>query len=337
LCTGNSTNAHPGQEVDQLSKPILIPRTALVALVLVVAFQAAGVPALSSDSLDAETRRQVLVEVADVIRDHYADPEIGRVIADSIMAHVELRGADASTDSQRLVAEVMGVIRSMVADRHFKLSDRFAEQQESNSSHHRVRSKHGLQTVKTLQGQTAYFEFDGFPGDDASLEAVARAIEEQPEMQAVIFDVRDNNGGAGDMVVLLCNQLIETGVLLYTYAGRPDDAPREVRSSTCDRHFGTAIPVYILTSENTLSAAEAFTYILQDLGRAVVVGERTAGMANPSRTFTIAGHFELTVPFLIMRYGKSGGTFAGVGVKPDVEVPAESALETALKRLGRGE
>ena len=62
-------------------------------------------------------------------------------------------------------------------------------------------------------------------------------------MKTVIFDLRDNNGGAGDMVVMLCNHLVETHQLLYTYAGRSDDAHTEVRSSTCDRHFGTAIPL----------------------------------------------------------------------------------------------
>jgi hypothetical protein len=304
---------------------------------LVLGIQAASVPATSPDSLDAETHRQVLVEVAEVIRDHYADPEVGKAIADTIMAHVEQGGADSSIDAQRLVAKVMDVIRSMVADRHFEFSDRSADKDDSNESPHRNRSKHGLRTVRMLEGPTAYFEFDGFPGDDASLKAVAKAIEEQPEMRAVIFDLRDNNGGAGDMVVLLCNHLLEADLLLYTFAGRSDDAPTEMRSSTCAQHFGTAMPVYILTSGITLSAAEAFTYILQDFDRAVVVGERTAGMANPSRTFTIAGRFDLTVPFLLIRYGESGGTFAGVGVTPDIEVSAESALETALERLGRGE
>jgi hypothetical protein len=292
---------------------------------------------MSPDSLDAETHRQVLVEVADVIRDHYADSEVGQAIADTIMAHVEEGGADSSTDVQRLVAKVMGVIRSMVADRHFDFSDRSANKDDSKQSPHRDRSNHGLRTARMLEGQAAYFEFDGFPGDEASLKAVAKAIEEQPEIRAVIFDLRDNNGGASDMVVLLCNHLLEADLLLYTFAGRSDDAPTEVRSSTSAQHFGTAIPVYILTSGNTLSAAEAFTYILQDLDRVLVVGERTAGMANPSRTFTIAGRFDLTVPFLIIRYGKSGGTFAGVGVTPDIEVSAESALETAMERLGEGE
>jgi hypothetical protein len=305
--------------------------------VLVLGFQPASVPATSPDSLDAETHRQVLVEVANVIRDHYADPEVGQAIADTIMVHVEQAGADSSIDAQRLVAKVMRVIRSMVADRHFDFSDRSADKDDSDQSPQHSRRTHGLRTVQLLEGQTAYFEFDGFPGDDTSLKAVAKAIEEQPQMRAVIFDLRDNNGGAGDMVVLLCNRLLEADLLLYTFAGRSDDAPTEMRSSTCDQHFGTAMPVYILTSDNTLSAAEAFTYILQDFDRAVVVGERTAGMANPSRTFTIAGRFDLTVPFLLIRYGESGGTFAGVGVTPDIEVSAESALKTALERLGRGD
>ncbi len=320
-----------------MSKLILIARGALVGLVLVLGFRPADVPEMSPESLDAETHRQVLVEVADVIRNNYADPEVGQAIADTLMAHVERGGADSSTDVQQLLAKVMGVIRSMVADRHFDFSDRSADKDDSNRSPHRNRSKHGLRTARMLEGQTAYFEFDGFPGDEASLKAVAKVIEEQPEMRAVIFDLRDNNGGAGDMVVMLCNHLLEADLLLYTFAGRSDDSPREVRSTTCDQHFGTAMPVCILTSENTLSAAEAFTYILQDLGRAVVVGERTAGMANPSRTFTIAERFDLTVPFLIMRYGKSGGTFAGIGVTPDIEVSAESALEAALDRLGGDE
>jgi hypothetical protein len=284
--------------------------------------------------LDAQTHRQVLVEVADVIRDHYADPEVGRALADTIMAHVEGGGADSPIEGRELVAWVMGVIRSQVADRHFELVDRSAEPEDDVSlPRRRERSEHGLRSVRMLDGGVACFELDGFPGDDASLSAVSEAIKEQPEMRAVIFDIRDNNGGAGDMVVMLCNLLVEPDALLYTFAGRDDDAPKEVRSVPGDGYLGTRMPVYILTSGDTLSAAEAFTCILQDLGRAVVVGERTAGMANPSRTFTIADRFDLTVPFLIMRYGKSGATPAGTGVVPDIEVPAESALKAVLERL----
>ena len=112
--------------------------------------------------------------------------------------------------------------------------------------------------------------------------------------------------------------------------------PGEMRTTLPERHFRTDLSVYVLTSGNTLSAAEALTFILQDFDRAVVVGERTPGMANPSRTFGIGEHVELTVPFLLMRYGKSGGTYAGGGVTPDIEVPAHSALGVALQLAARG-
>jgi hypothetical protein len=57
------------------------------------------------------------------------------------------------------------------------------------------------------------------------------------------------------MVVMLCNHLVEADVLLYTFAGRSDDTPKEIKSSTSAQSFGTEIPVYVLTSGNTLSAS----------------------------------------------------------------------------------
>jgi hypothetical protein len=58
-------------------------------------------------------------------------------------------------------------------------------------------------------------------------------------------------------------------------------------------------------------------------------------MANPSRTYPVGTTFEVTVPFLITRYGTSGGTFAGVGVEPDISVPADDALDVALDEIAR--
>jgi len=37
---------------------------------------------------------------------------------------------------------------------------------------------------------------------------------------------------------------------------------------------------------------------------------------------------------LLLRYGKSRGTFAGVGIVPDRVVPADSALDVALAEIG---
>jgi tetratricopeptide (TPR) repeat protein len=285
--------------------------------------------------LAPEVREEVVREVADVIRDHYADPDAARALADTIMICLDQGKFDSATTADSLVEAVMRVVRSRVADRHFEFSvaDRFGDGPDSPPG--RELSQHGLRTTRMLKYDTAYLEFDGLPGDDASMAAVAQALAELPDTKAIVFDLRQNIGGSADMVVLLCNHILKANSLLCTFSDRSGGSPTEIRTTAPQRHFGTEIPVFVLTGEATISAAEALAFILQDLGRARVIGARTPGMANPSRTYPVGTAFEVTVPFLLTQYGKSGETFAGVGVKPDISVPAERALDTALDEIGR--
>jgi hypothetical protein len=343
------------QEVKTVKKLSPGAQVAFIGLVLLFGFHAMRVPAMppepgvrggtedkdsrsAASKLDTATHQKVLNRVAAVIRDHYADREAGDALADMILAQLKQGRFDSASEPDSLVAQVMSVIRSMVPDRHFVFTVRSEKEPDSDASPSRELSPHGLRTVRLLENDIAYLEFDGLPGDDASLKAVAQEMAELPEVRIIVFDIRDNIGGSGDMVVLLCSHLLEANTLLYTFSDRSGGDPVEMRASAPQRHFDTAIPVFVLTGGTTLSAAEAFAYILQDYGRATLVGERTAGMANPSRTFSIGKGFELTVPFLLMRYGKSGGTYAGLGVEPDIEAPADSSMDVALreiwKRLG---
>jgi len=285
--------------------------------------------------LDSAVRAEVVGELAAVIRDNYADPEAGGGLADTIMTCLEQGEFESATTADSLVAAVMEVIRSRVADRHFEFSVRDEFEEEPEQSPRRELSPHGLRTSRMLEHDTACLEFDGLPGDDASMEAVRQALVELPDMKAIVFDLRDNIGGSADMVVLILSHILEANSLLCTFSDRSGGEPVEIRTTATQRPFGTGIPVFVLTSGATMSAAEAFAFILQDVGRAAVVGERTPGMANPSRTYPVGVAFEVSVPFLLTRYGASGGTFAGVGVEPDIPVPADRALDTALDEIGK--
>lgn len=97
------------------------------------------------------------------------------------------------------------------------------------------------------------------------------------------------------------------------------------------RRFGSTKPVYILTSHRTFSAAEAVAYDLQALGRAVIVGETTGGGANPFEYRRIHDHFAVDLPESRSINPITGTNWQDVGVKPDVEVPAEQALDKALE------
>jgi len=89
------------------------------------------------------------------------------------------------------------------------------------------------------------------------------------------------------------------------------------------------VDLYILTSSRTFSAAEDFAYSLQQLKRAVVVGESTKGGAHPVDVLIVEGSIltQVSIGESINPITKTN--WEGVGVQPDFEVPAEKALATA--------
>jgi C-terminal processing protease CtpA/Prc len=99
--------------------------------------------------------------------------------------------------------------------------------------------------------------------------------------------------------------------------------------------------LYILTGQQTFSAAEEFAYNLQALGRAKVVGERTGGGAHPGRTHRIINQFEVFIPNGRAINPITKTNWEGVGVEPDIEVSQDNAfdlvyitlLKSELKRL----
>jgi C-terminal processing protease CtpA/Prc len=89
------------------------------------------------------------------------------------------------------------------------------------------------------------------------------------------------------------------------------------------------VDIYVLTSSETISAAEAFAFALQQRGRAVVVGETTAGAGNAGNYIDIGHGFSAFVPDVAVSSPISEATWDGVGVAPDIRSPAASALTTA--------
>jgi C-terminal processing protease CtpA/Prc len=94
------------------------------------------------------------------------------------------------------------------------------------------------------------------------------------------------------------------------------------------------IPIYILTSKTTFSAGEEFTYDLQSQKRATIIGETTGGGAHPVRPFSVSNGFVANIPFARAINPVTKTNWETIGVKPDVAVPMDQALDVALKMIG---
>ena len=87
--------------------------------------------------------------------------------------------------------------------------------------------------------------------------------------------------------------------------------------------------VYILTSNKTASTCEPIVDALKRSGRATIVGENTAGAMLSAAMFQVSGKYHLFLP-IADYYNADLQRLDQVGVKPDIEVKADDALDHVL-------
>lgn len=203
-------------------------------------------------------------------------------------------------------------------------------------------------TVNTMMGQDTIEKIHSAYADIAARGA-----------RALVIDLRNNEGGAFAVRPLVAHtlpQTLEAGVFLgraWSAQGQPapglaqaealpawdgwtlkafwNDVEREgvlrIRMAPSEPVF--AGPIYVLTSRRTASAAEMAADALQTRGRAVVVGERTAGRMLSQKMFDVPGGLQISLPIADYR-SHHGGRIEGLGVQPDVVTTADEALARAL-------
>ncbi|MGG5506580.1 MULTISPECIES: S41 family peptidase [unclassified Myroides] len=90
--------------------------------------------------------------------------------------------------------------------------------------------------------------------------------------------------------------------------------------------------LYLLVDRKTASTAEPLVYALQAEGRAVVVGEKTAGAMLNSERFVLSEGFTLVLPTADY-YTADGKRLDQIGVQPTFDVPGDEALDYVMNQL----
>jgi C-terminal processing protease CtpA/Prc len=192
---------------------------------------------------------------------------------------------------------------------------------------------YGFFRVERLPGNVAYLDLRVFiDTNEGSSDTATAAMNFLAHTDALIIDLRQNRGGFPTMIQLLCSYLFGSEpVLLNTFAFRAGGRHEEwwTLPDVPGTRYGEQKPVYVLTSAETFSAGEEFAYDLQARRRATIVGEVTGGGANPGAMVPLSHGFAAFIPFGRAVNPVTGTNWEGVGVKPDVPVPATEALRTA--------
>jgi len=192
-----------------------------------------------------------------------------------------------------------------------------------------------------LAGDIGYLEVVAFPPPALFKPPVDKAMTALAGTRALIIDLRRNGGGSPAAVTYLVSWFVDGASpvhindLVWRNPGTDTFRTESFYSvPTPGKYRGG--PVYLLTSDDTFSGGEEFAYDMQTLKLATLVGAVTGGGANPGGPVPpIGDRFDMFLPAGRAQNPITRTSWEGVGVKPDVAAPVDTALDVALARLGQ--
>jgi carboxyl-terminal processing protease len=192
--------------------------------------------------------------------------------------------------------------------------------------------------VRTLPGGLVYLRFDHF--DAPSRRWLSAQLKARRDAPGVVIDLRRNHGGGSFSLATSVGEFFARSVADGTFVTR--GGFRVEVSSWQPGSAGFPGKVAVLVDRPTGSAAEIFAAVLQEHGRATVIGRTSAGAVIGSDFYTLpdGGSLELG------RYDyftPRGRRLEGRGVEPDIRTNLTLAdlragrdadLAAALRALG---
>jgi carboxyl-terminal processing protease len=171
--------------------------------------------------------------------------------------------------------------------------------------------------TRTINNNILYIRVTSF--DKKVAADVKKAIKKHAtKSKGIILDLRNNPGGLLDQAVELTDLFVNEGVIVSQKGRNKAD---DISYSATKNTTISDLPLVVLVNEGSASASEIVSGALQDLKRAVIIGEKTFGKGSVQVVMPITETegIKLTVA---RYYLPSGRTIQAVGVVPDIEVVA---------------
>ncbi len=128
----------------------------------------------------------------------------------------------------------------------------------------------------TLDENIGYIKLTGFTQNSGKeVKDAFLKLRENPKLRGLIIDLRDNGGGLMNEAVNIANLFVKKGELIVSTKGKTPDRNKSYK--TLLQPVDTDIPIVVLVNSFSASASEIVAGALQDLDRAVIIGERTFG------------------------------------------------------------
>lgn len=299
--------------------------------------------------LDSRTQKVVLDNICKAINEYYVFPDRAASMSEYIKQQSEKGAYDSLLNPHDLADKIVRDIRSLYNDIHIrveynpnlekdiitfttskagagKVSDVDIARDEQQNFY--------FKKIEILPSNIGYIEFTNFATPSPSARKTVRAaMQFISHADALILDMRNNYGGNG----VMANEILSYFFAAKTYIGKSFN---RITNTWSDNYIENKkaitggvvlkMPVYILTSNRTFSAAEAVAYTLRHIKQdVVVIGDTTRGGAHLTRSFSLGHGFVGFIPYMRGENVTTKTDWEGTGVIPDSTVDEKNCLQTA--------
>lgn len=289
--------------------------------------------------------KQTIESLVNLLEGYYVFPDTALKISAVLLKKQAAGEFDECFHGQSLAESITTLLQEMSQDTHLNLQyseDRLPPESEDRGLQEDMKlrlklNNYGFEKVERLPGNIGLLVLNQFTPPEIAGETAANAMSFLGDTSGLIIDLRNNSGGTSFMVSFISSYLLDSSIPVHLndLYWRSYNVTQSFWSFPFvpGKKYGGNKPVIVLTSKITCSAAEEFAYSLQAIDRALIIGEKTKGGANPGRIHRINEHFQVFIPNGRAINPKTKDNWEGKGVMPNLMVESEKALDTAYTML----
>lgn len=336
--------------------PLAVAAATIIASPL--ASQPAKPPAeqAAQDPFNAAEARSTVEMLANALEENFVFEDKAKAYAAMLRTKLASGAYDSFPNARTFAEQVSADLQSVHRDAHLRLhvippQDRNNRTDESPIS---LPPTSAVTKSGWLAPGVAYIGFGMFPGNEATLTELRSFLDSHKDAKSLIIDARGHRGGGLDEMDMIFGEIFSEPVELLTLdtrraaEERGEDQPSlkiVPASEDVVRRIHSALPdstptalrkadIYYLTSKRTASAAEHMALALKRTHRATVIGETTRGAGHYGAMVPVGGIYAAFIPVGRTYNPQTGEGWEAVGVRPDIEIAADKALDEALRRSG---
>ena len=282
--------------------------------------------------LTFEKRTKIVDEISEIFSDYYPLPDVAKEMTGYINKKLKKGEYRQFTAIAEFTSQLTKDLRTISKDYHIKISpyekipdDLLAEIKLGSGD-----DNYGFQKVENLPGNIGYINLTSFNNTRSAGVTAIAAMNFVANSDALIIDLRLNGGGDESMAQFISSYFFDESTYITSYYIRKDDKTEQRWTQNwVSGPRMTDIPIYILLSSFSYSSSEVLAYALQQLGKAVIIGEKTRGGVHGVRYMSFPEiSINMKVPYSqeINPYSKTNYID---GIIPDISTSADKAYIVA--------